>query len=268
MTSCNFGSIVAMSGVLGAVVAFGISFSIPKSYVSMAVLKLTPQQEGSTPGAAIDRINAMDQRILSRTVLTRIINNFGLYQKERSRMPIEDVIESMRKSIAVSPVVGVENSGPRAPAFAVRFTYQDRFAAQRVTQDLVSRYIDENLRQRANSAAIPMTIELLDPASLPMNPVSPKRPLIATMGLALGLALGAVGALVRHVKRPRLAASGILEKSPAGTPVFLGTNVPVQALLEYLESDKTLAQFLSDFPAVTREAAVSALDLAKSFLVQ
>ena len=52
-----------------------------------------------------------------------------------------------------------------------------------------------------------------------------------------------------------------------GTPVFRGTRVPFQALLDYLEGGQTLDEFLDDFPAVTKEAAVAALELAKSLLV-
>jgi uncharacterized protein (DUF433 family) len=52
-----------------------------------------------------------------------------------------------------------------------------------------------------------------------------------------------------------------------GTPVFHGTRVPFQALLDYLEGGQTLDEFIDDFPTVTREAAVSALELAKSLLV-
>lgn len=53
-----------------------------------------------------------------------------------------------------------------------------------------------------------------------------------------------------------------------GTPVFLGTRVPFQALLDYLEGGETLDEFLDDFPTVSREAAVSALEFAKSLLVK
>jgi uncharacterized protein (DUF433 family) len=52
-----------------------------------------------------------------------------------------------------------------------------------------------------------------------------------------------------------------------GTPVFRGTRVPFQALLDYLEGGQSLDEFLDDFPTVTREAAVTALELAKSLLV-
>ena len=52
-----------------------------------------------------------------------------------------------------------------------------------------------------------------------------------------------------------------------GTPVFAGTRVPVQTLLEYLEAGQPLAEFLEDFPTVTREQAVAALKEAKEALL-
>ncbi len=52
-----------------------------------------------------------------------------------------------------------------------------------------------------------------------------------------------------------------------GTPVFRGTRVPFQALLDYLEGGQTLNEFLDDFPTVTREAAVHAVEHAKSLVV-
>ena len=52
-----------------------------------------------------------------------------------------------------------------------------------------------------------------------------------------------------------------------GTPVFRGTRVPLQALLDYLEGGQTLDEFLDDFPTVKREAAIAALELGKVLLV-
>jgi uncharacterized protein (DUF433 family) len=53
----------------------------------------------------------------------------------------------------------------------------------------------------------------------------------------------------------------------SGTPVFAGTRVPVRTLLEYLEAGRSLAEFLEDFPTVTREQAVAALGEAKEALL-
>lgn len=53
----------------------------------------------------------------------------------------------------------------------------------------------------------------------------------------------------------------------SGTPVFGGTRVPVQTLIDYLESGDTLDAFLRDFPSVTRQHAVAVLEVAKSALL-
>jgi uncharacterized protein (DUF433 family) len=53
----------------------------------------------------------------------------------------------------------------------------------------------------------------------------------------------------------------------SGEPVFRGTRVPFQTLLDYLEGGETLDEFLRQFPGVTREQAISALEEAKSLLL-
>jgi uncharacterized protein (DUF433 family) len=52
-----------------------------------------------------------------------------------------------------------------------------------------------------------------------------------------------------------------------GTPVFAGTRVPAQTLIEYLEAGHPLDQFLEDYPSVSREHAIAVLELAKRALV-
>ncbi len=52
-----------------------------------------------------------------------------------------------------------------------------------------------------------------------------------------------------------------------GTPVFVGTRVPFQTLLDYLEAGDPLSEFLEDFPTVSREQAVAALEQAKDALL-
>ena len=64
-------------------------------------------------------------------------------------------------------------------------------------------------------------------------------------------------------------SDGAIVKDPdilGGTPVFRGTRVPFQALLDYLEGGQTLDEFLDDFPTVHREAAIDALEQAKSLV--
>jgi uncharacterized protein (DUF433 family) len=63
----------------------------------------------------------------------------------------------------------------------------------------------------------------------------------------------------------------VIERSQdvlGGTPVFTGTRVPVKTLIDYLRAGDGLEDFLQDFPTVTREQAVAALEIAKEALVQ
>jgi uncharacterized protein (DUF433 family) len=53
----------------------------------------------------------------------------------------------------------------------------------------------------------------------------------------------------------------------SGIPVFAGTRVPVQTLIDYLEAGDSLEAFLDDFPSVSREHAVAVLEVAKSALL-
>jgi len=53
-----------------------------------------------------------------------------------------------------------------------------------------------------------------------------------------------------------------------GTPVFCGTRVPVQTLIEYLEAGDSIDEFLEGFPAVTREQVIAFLQEAKEKLVE
>ena len=66
------------------------------------------------------------------------------------------------------------------------------------------------------------------------------------------------------------STNNVIVRSPeilGGTLVFRGTRVPFQALLDYLEGGQTLDEFLEDFPTVTREVAVHALEHAKTLVV-
>jgi uncharacterized protein (DUF433 family) len=62
----------------------------------------------------------------------------------------------------------------------------------------------------------------------------------------------------------------VIVKNPAilsGEPVFRGTRVPFKSLTDYLEHGRSLAEFLDDFPGVSRQDAIAALEQARSSLV-
>ncbi|HXZ11288.1 MAG TPA: DUF433 domain-containing protein [Candidatus Sulfotelmatobacter sp.] len=65
-------------------------------------------------------------------------------------------------------------------------------------------------------------------------------------------------------------ATSVITRDPnilGGVPIFRSTRVPFQALLDYLEGGQTLDNFLADFPTVSRETAITALEEAKALVV-
>jgi uncharacterized protein (DUF433 family) len=61
-------------------------------------------------------------------------------------------------------------------------------------------------------------------------------------------------------------SSGVIIRDPgilSGEPVFRGTRVPFKCLTDYLKHERTLTEFLEDFPGVTREDAIAALEEAR-----
>lgn len=65
------------------------------------------------------------------------------------------------------------------------------------------------------------------------------------------------------------STSRIIHSDPdilGGTPVFIGTRVPMKNLIDYLEAGDSLDEFLDHFPSVSRESAIAILELAKQML--
>ena len=68
-----------------------------------------------------------------------------------------------------------------------------------------------------------------------------------------------------------MRANQVVHRDPEvmhGTPVFVGTRVPLKNLIDYLEAGDTIEDFLRSFPSVTREQAVAALELAGELLAE
>jgi uncharacterized protein involved in exopolysaccharide biosynthesis len=100
-----------------------------------------------------ERLNAISVQIKSRTVLEPMIKEFGLYPKELSKLPMEDVVLKMRDDIIVEmekPSSSARDAEPSA--FHVRFQYPDPNIVARVTQRLGSIFVDQNARDRGQLA--------------------------------------------------------------------------------------------------------------------
>jgi hypothetical protein len=97
------------------------------------------------------RLVQMEQEILSRTSLSRIIQDprLDLYRRERENTPLEDVIERMRgRDITIRPGV----SGSDYVPFTITFAYSDRIKARQTVQALIARFSDANLISQRTAA--------------------------------------------------------------------------------------------------------------------
>jgi uncharacterized protein involved in exopolysaccharide biosynthesis len=161
-----------------------------------------------------------------------IIRKYNLYPAERTKMPMDDVVDKMRSAISIRTASRtsvdkefqkVEARGPwRDPqaterlkknvtsAFTVEFEYPDPQVAQRVDATLLSLLTGANLRLAESAGAAghprpPGNICVMDASSLPQAPSFPKRSQFGASGLLAGLVGGLVAATIAG--RRRLAAA-------------------------------------------------------------
>ena len=148
----------------GLVISVVVAFLWPDTYVSYAVMRITPQAVPANLVPSVvniqmqDRINQMETEILSRTSLSDIIRkpSLDLYKKELARRPLEDVIEDMKnKSITIKMIEQPGTQGQQnrfASAFMIRFEYTDKYKAQMVVRELVSKFNEQNFTVQKHQA--------------------------------------------------------------------------------------------------------------------
>jgi uncharacterized protein involved in exopolysaccharide biosynthesis len=145
------------------VVSVVVAFIWPDTYVSTASIKVIPQQipeslvQPNVNELMSDRITSMIPTVLSRGNLTGIIVTNDLYPRERERMPLQDVVQKMQGRVRITNVAPSPNG--RVPAFQISFAYTDRVKAQKVVQEISTKFIDQNLRERSTTSR--STTELL-----------------------------------------------------------------------------------------------------------
>ncbi len=138
--------LIAIPTVVIATAVAAYTHYLPNVYQSDALILVVPQQvpdnyvHSAVTVRIEDRLQSINQQILSRTRLERIIQDFNLYADLRKTEIMEDIVERMRKDISVETVKG--------DAFRVSFSADDPRAAMRVTERLASFFIDESLKDR------------------------------------------------------------------------------------------------------------------------
>jgi uncharacterized protein involved in exopolysaccharide biosynthesis len=201
-----FPKLALMLSIAGLLAGLLISSLVTPIYISSAELEIAvpPQAWTGVPRPRDNRnltehLLELEQEVLSRTSLSAIIQDarLDLYREERSRKPLEGVIEEMRKREIRIHLGRPPGKGAGPVAFNIAFAYPDRMKAQQTVQALVVAFVEANLHtQRAQSTMgqldqvrhLGENLEVTDPPSLPVDPVYPDRFRFMAAGFGAGLA--------------------------------------------------------------------------------
>lgn len=145
---------------LGLVLGVMIAFLWPDTYTSTGQIRVVPPKVSSRLVASnlseemSQRVNAIYQDIISHDSLINMIQTYNLFPDKRKRLPMEDVLEIMRKQVQPSPLRGLNTvvGGGRVFAFSVSFSYSDRRIARQVCQDLISKFLTETLKGHSSES--------------------------------------------------------------------------------------------------------------------
>ena len=148
--------IVAIPPVVTLFAALVYSSTLPDLYQSEVLIAVDPQRVPdaivrSTVTLGTDRrLEALKVKVLSRTALEQLLEEFDLYPEERATMPLEDVIAKLRANVDMVMQIPRPRWGedPQPTAFRVQFTYWDPQKAKMVAQRLGSYFVEQNILDR------------------------------------------------------------------------------------------------------------------------
>ncbi|MGS7249715.1 lipopolysaccharide biosynthesis protein [Pseudomonas sp. SK] len=146
---------VSIVVILAATVA--VAVMVPPIYQSAGTILVESQQispelvSTNNTSFADERIEVIRQRVMTRENLLRIIDKYNLFADER--FSESDRIDQMRSAIVVQPLTTyVRGRGEATVAFNVSFEHRQAQVAKQVADDLVTLFLDENLKQRTERA--------------------------------------------------------------------------------------------------------------------
>ena len=158
------GLILAVTAILAAV-TLALAIGLPPVYRSSATILVQEQEvppdlvRSTITSFADERIQVISQQVMTRAVLQQMIDKFGLYAKYRGRLTSEEILERMRKAIILTTVdasISDRSSGRRVNAtiaFQISFDAPRPEPAQQVVNELVTLYLNENVKARQQSVA-------------------------------------------------------------------------------------------------------------------
>jgi polysaccharide chain length determinant protein (PEP-CTERM system associated) len=139
--------------ILCVLASYGVYKYLPKVYRATTLILVQPQRVPETyvrptvTETVASRLNTISQEILSRTRLEQVIQEFNLYTEIRNTVPMEGIVEMMRRSIEVK-ILGNPRTDRDQNSFSISHEGKDPRTIMMVTNKLASLFIEENLKVR------------------------------------------------------------------------------------------------------------------------
>lgn len=150
--------ILSVTAILG--VCLAVALSLPPTYESSGTIlvesqQISPDLVGPNNNTFADeRIEVIRQRVMTREHLEGIINKYNLFTSQSRQLTLSEKIEEMRNSITVSLVsADVKGRGEVTIAFRLGFEHRQPDIANKVANELVTLFLDENIKQRTERAS-------------------------------------------------------------------------------------------------------------------
>lgn len=163
------------------ILAVLLAFGLPATYQSRATILIEEQEipqdfvRSTITSFAAQQVQVISQRVLTVENISTIVEKFKLYQQEdsNSRLPSTELAEIFRSNMELE-LVSADVIDPRSGrpteatiAFTLAFTDPSRATAQKVTNELVTLFLDENLRDRTDQAT--STADFLEAEAQQLN---------------------------------------------------------------------------------------------------
>lgn len=156
---------IVVTAALLSLISIGVAFVMPPVYRSTATILIEEQEipqdlvRSTVTSFADQRIQIISQRVMTRANLQRIVDQFNLYPDERNKATQEAILGKLRDSIKLE-TVSADVRDPRSGrpteatiAFTLSFEGRNPEVVQRVTNELASLYLNENIKTRREQAA-------------------------------------------------------------------------------------------------------------------
>ncbi len=145
--------------ILGAAAGYLLSLVLPSQYTSHTMVLV---EQPAVPDSYVkpvvsedldQRLSSMQEQILSRTRLQNLVERFGLQGKDANRVPMEELVKQLGKSITVTPMKPMAGTrSQELPGFYVDVTMKDARLAQQICTVITSMFMEQNLHLRQQQA--------------------------------------------------------------------------------------------------------------------